>query len=120
MAIITISRGTYSKGKEIAEKVAQRLGYVCLPREDILKEASEKWKTPEVKLVRAIHDAPGILERLGFGKEKFVAYLQTTILRRMKEDNVVYHGLAGHFFVKERGTPSSSQRHSESDMRQTH
>ena len=100
MAIITISRGSYSKGKEIAEKVAQKLGYVCLPREDILREASEKWKIPEVKLVRAIHDAPGILERLGFGKEKYVVYLQATILRRMKEDNVVYHGLAGHFFVK--------------------
>ena len=27
MAIITISRGSYSKGKEVAEKVAERLGY---------------------------------------------------------------------------------------------
>ena len=26
MAIITISRGSYSKGKEVAEKVAQKLG----------------------------------------------------------------------------------------------
>ena len=27
MAIITISRGSYSKGKEVAEKVAENLGY---------------------------------------------------------------------------------------------
>jgi cytidylate kinase len=100
MAIITISRGSYSKGKEIAEKVAQQLSYVCLPREDILREASEKWKIPEVKLVRAIHDAPRILERMGYGKEKYMVYIEASILHRMKADNVVYHGLAGHFFVK--------------------
>jgi len=99
MAIITISRGSYSKGKEIAEKVAQELGYVCLSREDILREASEKWKIPQVKLIRAIHNAPGILERLGYGKEQFVVYLQATILKHMKKESLVYHGLAGHFFV---------------------
>ena len=27
MSIITISRGSYSRGKEVAEKLAQRLGY---------------------------------------------------------------------------------------------
>jgi len=27
MAIITISRGSYSHGKEVAEKVATKLGY---------------------------------------------------------------------------------------------
>ena len=30
MAIITISRGSYSKGKEVAEGVAERLGYLYL------------------------------------------------------------------------------------------
>ncbi|MGB9436525.1 MAG: cytidylate kinase family protein [Desulfobacterales bacterium] len=35
MGVITISRGSYSKGKEIAEKLAQQLGYECVSR-DIL------------------------------------------------------------------------------------
>ncbi|MEE4261270.1 MAG: cytidylate kinase family protein, partial [Desulfobacteraceae bacterium] len=29
MGVITISRGSYSKGKETAEKLAQQLGYEC-------------------------------------------------------------------------------------------
>jgi hypothetical protein len=41
MPIITISRGCYSRGKEVAEKVAKELGYQCLSRE-ILLEASDK------------------------------------------------------------------------------
>ena len=54
-------------------------------------------------MTRAIHDAPSILDRLGFGKEKYVSYLQTTLLRQVTTDNVVYHGLAGHFLL--RGIP---------------
>ncbi len=99
MAIITISRGSYSKGKEVAEKVGERLGYECISR-DVLLEASERFNIPEVKLVRAIHDAPSILGRFAYGKEKYVSFIEAAILRHFKNDNVVYYGLAGHFFVR--------------------
>ncbi len=100
MAIITISRGSYSRGKEVAEKVAAALGYECISR-DILLEASEQFNIPEIKLVRAIHDAPSILERFTYGKERFVAYIKASLMQHVQKDNVVYHGLAGHFFLKD-------------------
>ena len=100
MSIITISRGSYSKGKEVAEKVAQRLGYQCISRDIVLK-ASEEFNVPKIKLVRAIHDAPSILNSFTYGKEKYIAYIQLALLRCFNKDNVVYHGLAGHFFVKD-------------------
>ncbi|MFZ0945333.1 MAG: cytidylate kinase-like family protein [Syntrophobacteraceae bacterium] len=99
MAIITISRGSYSKGKEVAETVAQKLGYECYAREVIL-EASKEFNIPGIKLVKAVHDAPSILERFSYGKEKFIAYFQAALLKCLQRDNVVYHGLAGHFYVK--------------------
>lgn len=99
MAIITISRGSYSKGKEVAEKVAAQLGYGCLSREVIL-EASDRYQIPEIKLIKAIHDAPSILERFGRGKAPFIAYYQSTLTRGVQKDNVVYHGLAGHILLK--------------------
>jgi cytidylate kinase len=98
MPIITISRGSYSKGKAVAEKVAQKLGYECISREIVL-EASEEFNVPELKLLRAIHDAPGILDRLSFQKERYIAFVQTALLKHFRKDNLVYHGLAGHFFV---------------------
>jgi len=100
MAIITISRGSYSNGKLVAEKVAQKLGYQCYAREVIL-EASKEFNIPEMKLVNAVHDAPSILERFSYGKEKFITYFQTALLKCLQRDNVVYHGLAGHFYVKD-------------------
>jgi hypothetical protein len=71
MPIITISRGSYSKGMAVAEKVAQRLGYECISREIIL-EAFEEFNVPEIKFIRAIHDAPSVLDRLSFEKDKFI------------------------------------------------
>lgn len=99
MAIITISRGSYSKGKNVAEKVAQRLGYDCVSRE-VLVEASELFNIPEIKLVRALHDAPSVLERFTYGKERYLTFFESAFLQRVQKDNVVYHGLAGHFYLK--------------------
>ena len=98
MSIITISRGSYSRGKDVAEKVAQALGYECISR-DVLIEASEQFNIPEIKLVRAIHDAPSLLDRFGHGRERYVAYFRAALLKHVQKDHVVYHGLAGHFFL---------------------
>ena len=99
MAIITISRGSYSKGKEVAEKVASRLGYKCISRE-VLLDASEQFHIPEIRLVRAIHDAPSILDRFSHSKHAFIAYIRCALVQYVKDDNVVYHGLAGHLILK--------------------
>jgi len=100
MSIITISRGSYSRGKEVAEKVAKELGYRCLSRDEIIEEASDEFNIPEVKLIQAIRDAPSILDRFTYGKQRFVAYFRATLLDHLRADNAVYHGLAGHFFLK--------------------
>jgi len=99
MAVITISRGSYSKGKEVAEKAAARLGYRCLSREVIL-DASENYHIPEIKMRKAIHDAPSVLERFGHGKARFITYYQSALARDVQKGNVVYHGLAGHLLLK--------------------
>jgi cytidylate kinase len=99
MAIITISRGSYSMGKAVAEKVAERLGYECLSR-DVLLEASGKFNIPEIKLEHAFQDPPSVLERFTHGHQQYVAYIQSALTRHMCRDNIVYHGLAGHVLLK--------------------
>jgi cytidylate kinase len=98
MSIVIISRGSFSHGKEVAEKLAENLGYECISREIIL-EASKHFNIPEIKLTGAIHDAPSILDRLTYGKERYVTYFREALLHHLQKDNVVYHGLAGHFLV---------------------
>jgi len=99
MSIITISSGSYSRGQKVAKSVAQTLNFECISRE-VLIEASEQFNVPELKLLRAFRDAPSIFDRFTFGKEKYNSYIQTAVLQHFQKDNVVYHGLAGHHFVK--------------------
>jgi len=99
MSVITISRGSYSKGKEVAEGIAATLGYDCVSR-DILLEASDRFDIPEIKLLHAIHDAPSILDRFTHGNLAYITYIQSALLEHVKKGNVVYHGLAGHILLK--------------------
>jgi cytidylate kinase len=100
MSIITISRGSYSRGVEIAEIVAEKLGYQCLGR-DVLIEASKAFNIPEIKLVQALEDPPSFFERFTKMKKIYIDYIETALINNFKADNIVYHGLVGHFFVKE-------------------
>ena len=99
MSIVTISRGTYSQGKKVAEKLAEALNYECLSREIVI-EASKEFNIPEIKLVRAIHDAPSILDRFTYGKERYMAFFRAALLNHLQRDNIIYHGLAGHAFLQ--------------------
>lgn len=100
MSIVTIARGSYSRGKDVAERLAQKLGYECISR-DILLEASEEFNIPEIKLVRMLHDCPKVFDRLFDGSERYIKYYRSALLQHARNDNIVYHGLAGHFFLKD-------------------
>jgi cytidylate kinase len=102
MPVITISRGAYSSGREVAERLARKLHYECISREIVLA-ASKHFNIPEMTLIRAVHDAPSVFDRFSYGKQRYVAYVRQAMLETAQKDNVVYHGLAGHYFL--RGIP---------------
>jgi len=99
MTIITISRGSYSRGKEIAEKLAAKLNYKCVSRE-VLLGACGQFSVPENKLTEAINSAPSFLDRFSSEKEQYINRIRATLLDYVQNDNIVYHGLAGQFLLK--------------------
>ncbi len=100
MSIICISRGSYYRGKEVAEKVADILGYSCVSRDSLLA-ASDEFDIPEIKLTRNIQHATQILERYSFGRQRYINYISAEILKLLRLDNHVYHGIAGQFFLND-------------------
>jgi hypothetical protein len=62
MPIITIYRGAFTAGEEIAKGVAQALGYQCVSRE-VLIEASRSCGISEVKLNEVLEKDPHWWER---------------------------------------------------------
>lgn len=86
-------------GKAVAEKVAEKLNYAIISRE-VLLDASNHFSIPEIKLEKAIHDAPGILERYSHKKQEYIAYIRSALVEKVVKDNIIYHGLAGHLLLK--------------------
>lgn len=99
MAIITISRGTMSGGKKLADLLAEKTGYRCIGREIIIKGAKD-YGIEEDKLYNAIRKSPTILQKFTYEKECYLGYIQASLCEYAKDDNLIYHGHAGHFLLK--------------------
>lgn len=100
MAIITISRGTMSGGRAVAECLADRLGYPCVAAE-ILEKGAAKLGVP-VKTVRGkLETPPGLWARLKRDREKYILAVRVALLEACATGELVYHGLAGQFLLKD-------------------
>lgn len=100
MSMITISRGSYTRGKEVAEKLSQRLDMFCISRDSLI-DSLDGFHIPEIKLIRNIHDAISVLDRFSYGKERYLVAMRSALLQQFNQDNLVYHGLAGHVVLKD-------------------
>lgn len=98
MAIITISRGTFSGGRTLGVCLSERLGYPCLDREGVLESAS-RYGIPVEKLVSALEVPPSFWERLTGYRNRYLNFVRAALCDQMVEGNLVYHGHAGHLLL---------------------
>ena len=98
MGLITVSRGTCSGGKVLAECIANQLGYKCISRE-IIAEASERYGVSPEVLASSIDKAPKFLDRLNRDRDRYLAIIRTVLCEYALDGNLVYHGHAGHFLL---------------------
>jgi len=95
MPIITIYQGASGEGQELAEAVAQELGYRAVGRE-VLVEASRRYRIPEARLSEIVEKGPHWWERLLEDVRPYRIALQATLCELARDSNVVYHGHLGH------------------------
>jgi cytidylate kinase len=95
MPIITIYQGASGEGQELAESVAQALGYRCIGRE-VLVEAARRYRIPEAKLNEIVEQGPHWWERLLHDVRPYRIALQAALCELAGEGNIVYHGHIGH------------------------
>jgi cytidylate kinase len=95
MPIITIYQGASGEGQELAETVAEALGYRCVGRE-VLVEASRRYRIPEAKLNEIVDKGPHWWERLLQDLRPYRMALQATLCELAQDAKLVYHGHVGH------------------------
>ena len=99
MAIITITRGIQSGGRELAHRLAGQLGYSCLSRE-VISQCARKYNIMEQDLYSKLMEAPKRWQSLSREHSRYLIYIQCSLIEAAKKDNVIYHGYAGQLFLK--------------------
>jgi cytidylate kinase len=101
MTVITISRTLYSGGEQIAEEVAQRLGYPCLRRKELILGAAEYFHFEEAKLIEAMAEPPRLWQQDRDKRDAHFNLIRATFLRRCQEQKgLVYHGFSGQELIR--------------------
>jgi cytidylate kinase len=100
MPIITISRGTMSGGKALAECLAGALGSPCVARE-VLAEGAKKLGVSVEDLVDKMERSPGLWERLTAERRVYLLATQAALAEHASTGDMVYHGLAGHLLLRD-------------------
>lgn len=98
MAVITISRGTYSGGRALAAALAQRLGYRAIDREAVLAHTAPCGAS-EDKLREAIEKPPGFLDHFTEERRRYMVLFQACLAEEARKDNLIYLGNAGHLLL---------------------
>ncbi len=98
MPIITISRGSFSGGKAIAEALSRKLGYRCIDRDQVIQKAAE-WGVSEDDLKTAIEKPPSFLGQSQHTKYLYLAFIQAALAQEAQKGDLIYHGLAGHLLL---------------------
>jgi cytidylate kinase len=98
MPIIFVCSVPFGGGERLARRLADKLGYAYLSREDVVARANEAG-IPVGKLEVAMVRKPAVQERLARLKQRYLAVATATICERAVVDNVVYYGRAGHLLL---------------------
>jgi cytidylate kinase len=99
MSIVTISRGSFSGGKRLAECLAATLGYRCVDRDVIVERAAAHGVSQE-ELLDALEKPPTLLERLQHKKYLYLALIQAALCEEVRTGQAVYHGNAGQLLLR--------------------
>lgn len=98
MAIVAVSRGSYTGGIAVAENLARELGHPCVSREVVLDAARDSG-VDERELRSTLEEPPRFWEKTPGRIPAHLNLVRAALLRRAQAGGIVYHGYAGHLLL---------------------
>jgi len=98
MQIICISRSALTGGDDLARRLAKKLDYACLSREELI-EAAVTEGIQVGKLEMAMIKPRIFGEQLDVEREHYLAFTTAYLCDRALEGRLVYHGRTGHLLL---------------------
>jgi cytidylate kinase len=99
MTIVTISRGSYTGGIAVAERLAEELGCPCVSRE-VIMDAAQESGIAEERIQKTFEEPPRFLQQQPGRMASHLNFVRAALLRRASGGDLVYHGLAAHLLLE--------------------
>ena len=100
MAIITLSRGTFSGARKLAHGLADILGYKLVSREDLIEKTARYGLSPE-RLERAQRRRLGMLPRIDLEWFHYLVYSRAALTKEIRQGSLVYLGSNGGALLRD-------------------
>jgi cytidylate kinase len=100
MAIITISRSTFSGGKALAEHLTEKTGLPCFSREMITSDTAREYGISEAELTATIQKPPPFWQQIPGKRISYLKYFTAILLDKANGKDFIYHGYAGHLLLE--------------------
>jgi len=99
MPVLILSSENKEIEEQIAQKIAQKLGYTVL-NQQFLDEIAKTYTLDSKKLVEAMTITPSILKRMPSKQwYYYLSCVETEVLNHLLKDNCICWGLAAHLYV---------------------
>jgi cytidylate kinase len=97
--VVTISRGSFSGGKMLAERLCEVLDYRCIDRDAVVEKAAAHGAS-QADLRQALDAPPGFWDRFNQKKYVYLTLIQAVLAEEVSAGRAVYHGNAGHLLLR--------------------
>jgi cytidylate kinase len=99
MSIISISRGSFSGGKAVAEQLGERLGRPVLSREQVLAQTAVDYGVSEEELLQTLNKPPPFWQQVLGKRLVYVKCVTAVLLEHARQGSLIYHGHVGHLLL---------------------
>lgn len=99
MPVILISRGTMSGVNLLVQRLAERTGYRCVAREDLVSRVNGAHGALAQHLVGELGNPAQAYEQLCDRRRPYVILMREALLALARSDNLIYHGYSGHLLL---------------------
>jgi len=92
--------GDVQRRQNLAERVAERLGYPCLGREEVLIEAGKEYGVSERELTEAVNQPPPFWQQVPGRRVAYLMCLTATLLKQARQETWFITGMQATSFLR--------------------
>ncbi len=96
MSSIALFTSTFTREKEIREKLAKASGYIIVQDNDIIEEVCRQYKQEKEKVAQTLYNPTSVFNKFTHERERIAIYSKLVVAEHIKNSRVIFSGFITH------------------------